>query len=36
VKERAPEGSVDMGTGYDCADVKAHAAAKQITLSQRR
>lgn len=36
VKERAPEGSVDMGTGYDCSDVKAHAAAKQITSSQRR
>ncbi len=25
---RAPEGSVDMGTGYDCADVKAHTAAR--------
>ncbi len=24
---RAPEGSVDMGTGYDCSDVKAHTAA---------
>jgi D-alanyl-D-alanine dipeptidase len=36
VNERAPEGSVDMGTGYDCADVKAHTAAKQITSSQRR
>jgi D-alanyl-D-alanine dipeptidase len=36
VNERAPEGSVDMGTGYDCSDVKAHTAAKQITASQRR
>src|SRR3954465_1187977 len=24
VNLRAPEGSVDMGTGYDCSDVKAH------------
>jgi zinc D-Ala-D-Ala dipeptidase len=36
VNERAPEGSVDMGTGYDCSDVKAHTAAKSITASQRR
>jgi D-alanyl-D-alanine dipeptidase len=36
VKERAPEGSVDMGTGYDCSDVKAHTAAKQISSDQRR
>lgn len=33
---RAPEGSVDMGTGYDCSDLKAHTAAKSITPSQRR
>jgi D-alanyl-D-alanine dipeptidase len=33
---RAPEASVDMGTGYDCADVKAHAAARSITSEQRR
>jgi D-alanyl-D-alanine dipeptidase len=32
----APEGSVDMGTGYDCSDVKAHAAASSITPAQRR
>jgi D-alanyl-D-alanine dipeptidase len=36
VGERAPEGSVDMGTGYDCSDVKANTAAQQITSSQRR
>jgi len=33
---RAPEGSVDMGTGYDCSDLKAHTAARSISESQRR
>jgi D-alanyl-D-alanine dipeptidase len=33
---RVPEGSVDMGTGYDCSDPKAHTAANAITPSQRR
>ncbi|WP_376698615.1 M15 family metallopeptidase [Bradyrhizobium aeschynomenes] len=33
---RAPEGSVDMGTGYDCSDVKAHTAAQNLTPQQRR
>lgn len=33
---RAPEGSVDMGTGYDCSDVKAHIATGSITPAQRR
>jgi len=33
---RAPEGSVDMGTGYDCSDRKAHTAADSITPAQRR
>ena len=33
---RVPEGSVDMGTGYDCSDVKAHTAARSITSVQRR
>jgi D-alanyl-D-alanine dipeptidase len=32
---RAPEASVDMGTGYDCADVKAHTAARSVTSGQR-
>ncbi|WP_312011635.1 MULTISPECIES: M15 family metallopeptidase [unclassified Bradyrhizobium] len=36
VAERAPEGSVDMGTGYDCSDVKGHTAASAITPAQRR
>jgi D-alanyl-D-alanine dipeptidase len=33
---RAPEGSVDMGTGYDCTDPKGHTAAPSITSAQRR
>jgi zinc D-Ala-D-Ala dipeptidase len=33
---RAPEASIDMGTGYDCADLKAHTKAGSITLQQRR
>jgi D-alanyl-D-alanine dipeptidase len=33
---RAPEASVDMGTGYDCSDPKAHTAARSITEDQRR
>ncbi|MBA2401527.1 MAG: M15 family metallopeptidase [Bradyrhizobium sp.] len=35
VEARAPEGSVDMGTGYDCSDVKSHTAAASITPVQR-
>ena len=31
-----PEGSVDMGTGYDCTDLKAHTAATAINPVQRR
>jgi zinc D-Ala-D-Ala dipeptidase len=34
--DRAPEASVDMGTGYDCSDLKAHTAARSITEGQRR
>jgi zinc D-Ala-D-Ala dipeptidase len=33
---RAPEGSVDMGTGYDCSDPRGHTAATSITAAQRR
>jgi zinc D-Ala-D-Ala dipeptidase len=33
---RAPEASIDMGTGYDCTDRKAHANAASITPDQRR
>jgi zinc D-Ala-D-Ala dipeptidase len=32
---RAPQGSVDMGTGYDCFDPKAYTAAPSITAAQR-
>ena len=32
---RAPEASVDMGTGYDCTDVKGHTAAPTISPDQR-
>lgn len=35
-QERAPEASIDMGTGYDCSDVKAYTAAGTITPAQRR
>jgi zinc D-Ala-D-Ala dipeptidase len=33
---RAPEGSIDMGTGYDCTDLKGHTWAGAITPEQRR
>ena len=36
VAARAPEGSIDMGTGYDCSDVKAHTAGTSITPAQRK
>ena len=36
VAVRAPEGSIDMGTGYDCTDVKGHTSAPAITPEQRR
>jgi D-alanyl-D-alanine dipeptidase len=36
VAARAPEGSIDMGTGYDCTDLKGHTAAASITPEQRR
>lgn len=35
VEARLPEGSVDMGTGYDCTDEKGHTAAPSITRDQR-
>ncbi|UGV27106.1 peptidase M15 [Rhodopseudomonas boonkerdii] len=34
--QRAPEASVDMGTGYDCSDVKAWTASRAINAAQRR
>jgi D-alanyl-D-alanine dipeptidase len=33
---RAPEGSVDMGTGYDCSDYKSHTRSPAITPAQRK
>src|SRR5258707_1766736 len=35
-RARAPEASVDIGTGYECSDVKAHTRARPITPDQRR
>src|ERR1700748_3580017 len=32
---RAPEGSIDMGTGYDCTDLKGHTSSSAITGEQR-
>ena len=33
---RAPEGSIDMGTGYDCSDLKANTRNASITAEQRK
>lgn len=33
---RAPDSSVDMGTGYDCSDEKAHTGSRAINAQQRR
>ncbi len=35
VDARPPEGSVDMGTGYDCTDPKGHTSTPSITPDQR-
>ncbi|MCK1748015.1 M15 family metallopeptidase [Bradyrhizobium sp. 135] len=35
VEARPPEGSVDMGTGYDCTDAKGHTAAPTVSPDQR-
>ena len=34
--KRAPEASIDMGTGYDCSDVKANTKSSLITAEQRK
>jgi zinc D-Ala-D-Ala dipeptidase len=36
VEKRSPEGSIDMGTGYDCSDVKSHTATASISPEQRK
>jgi D-alanyl-D-alanine dipeptidase len=33
-EERAPDNSLDMGTGFDCFDVKSHTASASITPQQ--
>jgi D-alanyl-D-alanine dipeptidase len=35
VAARLPEGSVDMGTGYDCTDAMGHTASASISPDQR-
>jgi D-alanyl-D-alanine dipeptidase len=34
--KRAPDNSVDMGTGFDCFDVKSYGANRSITPEQKR
>src|SRR5262245_5266686 len=36
VQARAPEGSIDMGTGYDCSDVRANTASALLTAEPRK
>lgn len=36
VEARVPEASIDMGTGYDCTDLKGHTNTASITPAQRR
>jgi D-alanyl-D-alanine dipeptidase len=36
VAQRAPDNSLDMGTGYDCLDVDSHTANLTITAEQQR
>ena len=33
--ERAPDNSIDMGTGFDCFDAKAHTADSSISPAQK-
>jgi D-alanyl-D-alanine dipeptidase len=35
VEKRAPEGSIDMGSGYDCFDSISHTSARSISPPQR-
>ena len=34
--QRAPDNSLDMGTGFDCFDVKSHTSSGAITAEQKR
>jgi zinc D-Ala-D-Ala dipeptidase len=35
-EQRAPDNSVDMGTGYDCFDGRSHTASADLSAEQRR
>jgi len=35
-RQRAPDNSIDMGTGFDCLDVKSYTASRAVTPAQRR
>ena len=35
-RERAPDNSLDMGTGYDCFDMMSHTASAAVNAEQRR
>ena len=34
--KRAPDNSIDMGTGFDCFDLRSHGANKEISPEQKR
>ncbi len=34
--KRAPDNSIDMGTGFDCFDLRSHGASKEISPEQKR
>jgi len=34
--KRAPDNSIDMGTGFDCFDARSHTASRAISPAQRR
>lgn len=34
--QRAPDDSLDMGTGYDCFDARSHTASRAVTAEQQR
>jgi D-alanyl-D-alanine dipeptidase len=36
LKERAPDNSLDMGTGFDCLDVKSYTRSRAISAQQRQ
>jgi D-alanyl-D-alanine dipeptidase len=34
--KRAPDNSIDMGTGFDCFDLRSYGASKEISPEQKR